>query len=94
MGLMSRKGTFYCRLISVYSPGWGLMRALAERVLIQALDSCQALARGPRCRHPLPVVSAVYLILADEKFVFLEADHFLLVDTAAGSTSLLPVATL
>lgn len=84
MGLMSRKGTFYCRLISAYSPGCGLMSALAECVLIQALCCCQVLARGPRCRHPLPVAPTTYLILADEEFVFLEADHILPVDSAAG----------
>lgn len=47
-GLMSRKGTFYYRLISVYSRGCGLMSVLAECVLIQALDHCQVLARGSR----------------------------------------------
>lgn len=44
MGLMSRKSTFYYRLISVYSRGCVLMSVLAERVLIQVLDHCQVLA--------------------------------------------------
>lgn len=44
MGLMSRKGTFYYRLISVYSRGCGLMSELAECVLIQALNHCQVVA--------------------------------------------------
>lgn len=79
MDLMSRKGTFYCRLISAYSPGCGLMRALAECVLIQALHCCQVLAQRPRCRHPLPVAPTACLILAKEEFVFLDTDHFLLV---------------
>lgn len=44
MDLMSRKGTFYYRLISVYYRRCGLMSVLAECVLIQGLDPCQALA--------------------------------------------------
>lgn len=48
IGLMSRKGTFYYRLISVYYRGCGLMSVLAECVLIQGLDHCQVLARGSR----------------------------------------------
>lgn len=69
---MSRKGTFYCGLISAYSQGCGLMSVLAECVLIQDLDHCQVWAWGSRCRFLRVSWSdcfGVFFIFIEEEFV-------------------------
>lgn len=70
MGLMSRQGTFYYRLISVYYRGCGLMSVLADYVLIQGLDHCQVFSLRIKKQVFVRVVQIVVLVVKGRDLFF------------------------